>query len=125
MARTIGIGFAIGATLSSSVAKAFGAVGNSIEKTRAAMAAATKQQRVMSRAMELQSKRDALVSQLRANPGDAKLTRSLSQVSRQYREAIPARRARGAGRKGVPSVQGGHGFCERVRRDSQNSQGKP
>ena len=92
MARTIGIGFAIGATLSSSVAKAFGAVGNSIEKTRAAMAAATKQQRVMSRAMELQSKRDALASQLKANPGDARLTRALTQVSRQYREAMASAR---------------------------------
>lgn len=96
MARTIGIGFAIGATLSSSVAKAFGAVGNSIEKTRAAMAAATKQQRVMSRAMELQSRRDALASQLRANPGDARLTRSLAQVSRQYREAMVSAREYGA-----------------------------
>lgn len=96
MARTIGIGFAIGATLSSSVAKAFGAVGNSIEKTRAAMAAATKQQRVMSRAMELQSKRDALVSQLKANPGDARLTRALTQVSRQYREAMASAREYGA-----------------------------
>lgn len=96
MAKTIGIGFAIGATLSSSVAKAFGAVGNSIERTRAAMAAATKQQRVMSRAMELQGKRDALVSQLRASPGNERLSRSLAQVSRQYREAMVAARGYGA-----------------------------
>lgn len=96
MGKTIGVGFAIGASVSSSVTAAFGSVNRSIEKTKAAMAAAAKESGVMQKAMAARQKQLAAAEKLRADPGNERLRASLASLTRQYASAMQAARAYGA-----------------------------
>lgn len=93
-----GVGFTIGAKIGSSVASAFQSVENRIAKTRQALGAAAKQAGVFNKALELQKKRDALASTVKASGGqDTAALKELAKVSVKYREAKAAAEAAGAG----------------------------
>ncbi|MDR2819313.1 MAG: phage tail tape measure protein [Desulfovibrio sp.] len=91
MSKSLGVGFLIGATLSPSVASAFSTVEQKIQAARKEMGAASKQASVMTKALDLRSKRDELSAKLKASGGaNPALRMELAKVADAYRKAKTA-----------------------------------
>jgi len=96
MAKNLGIGLIIGATLSSSIGTAFASVENKIRQTRQAMGGAAREARVMQKALDLRTRRDDLSARYKASGGRDKALRSeLARISGQYHKARTAALAYG------------------------------
>ena len=88
MAKALGIGFVIGATVSSTVASAFSTVEGRLQQTRKSLGAATREARTLGAALELRNKRDQLAASYKASGGkDDKTRRELEKVAQAYRKA--------------------------------------
>lgn len=98
MAKALGIGFVIGATVSSTVASAFSTVEGRLQQTRKSLGAATREARTLGTALELRNKRDQLAASYKASGGkDDKTRRELEKVAQAYRKAKTDAVAYGAG----------------------------
>ncbi len=97
MSKGLGIGFVIGAAVSSTVASAFNSVESRLQQTRHSLAAASREAKAFSAALDLQKKRDALVVRVKESGGtDDKARRELASVSKRYHRAKTAALAYGA-----------------------------
>lgn len=98
MAKALGIGFVIGATVSSTVASAFSTVEGRLQQTRKSLGAAAREAGTLGTALELRSRRDQLAASYKAGGGkDDKTRRELEKVAQAYRKAKTDAVAYGAG----------------------------
>ena len=96
MAEKIGIGFLIGASVSSSLASAFASVESKVKRAQQAIGRAKKESATFQKALDLRSQRDDLLAKYKESGGaDKKLNAALSKVSAQYHRAKTAALAYG------------------------------